>query len=306
MRQHGSSTTHLRRHAGCTFLLVAALFGGAAGCLCAQQAPVRSAGVEGPERQSAAKVQVDSAARSSVFKMLDASSAFNSSGPLALIRIVNTLQPLGKDRALGILEEYRQAKSGDGQQHWGLMLVPRILFTVAVTSPPLWRISCGWHPRPPTNRADFQTFPVAVVQGVPLVLPYSAYGAGGGFAATEKREIEYFQNYGIMRPKPLCPSNDPLNVLMGCLVSSKEWRRIYWTNAATFHWKAGVNHAATQIASLAADVASSANVAEYRNLLLSGAASGPLPALRWDAERMVFESENGERGKGPGADLVAP
>jgi hypothetical protein len=134
--------------------------------------------------------------------------------PRRLILAVNTLQPLGKDKALAALSEYLRV-SGDTYLQENspqrVFLILRALFDVP-TDPghmPPMRVGAP-HPSTPKDPKQIPRFPLAIVDDVPVMLVYG-YSLGGA-AAPPGDQVEYFREHCKLRDKPLVPPDKPLDL----------------------------------------------------------------------------------------------
>jgi hypothetical protein len=143
----------------------------------------------------------------------------HSYNPLPLIRIVNTLQPQGKEKALAAIGEY--VRVSNPWSNTGLFLVFRVLFDLPDDIDPREAGSFGMpEPSGPKNPHQIPRFPIALVEDIPIML------AGGytleGMATPMETVLEFFRANGHLRSKLLVPSNEPLAALPK-LISSKQW-----------------------------------------------------------------------------------
>lgn len=141
--------------------------------------------------------------------------------PLALIRIVNALQPLGKERALAAVREY--VRVGNAEKN-GLYLLLRALFEVPAVPGYLPDPGLGNTEGtllPPDDRRQVPRFPLAIVDDVPLllVMGYALEGHGPRFTD----DLAFFQRNCRLRPARLRPPDNPAAVLQD-LESSSQWR----------------------------------------------------------------------------------
>lgn len=155
----------------------------------------------------------------------------NGFNPVALIRAVGGLLPLGKENALAALEAYERlawAPVG-GEQHDSLddervFLILRVLFMRNdgnSVMPPL-RIGSPDVP-PPEDPAAFPLFPLAVVEQIPFLL-IDGYQLGG-LPERASEHIRYCREHCRLRPAPLRPQAPPLDAVEA-LVQSEAWRAL--------------------------------------------------------------------------------
>jgi hypothetical protein len=144
----------------------------------------------------------------SLFRLLSSTPDPMSGGvpdPLAVIRIVNALQPLGKEKAIAAIGEYARitsyamtprevgAKRWEWMDNEGLYLVVAILF-----GRPTW---------PDAYRPWFDW---ALQDDIPLVVQtYGGTGPQGFF----ENEFDQYRIWGRLRAKPLVPTDRPLSTL---------------------------------------------------------------------------------------------
>jgi hypothetical protein len=160
-----------------------------------------------------------------LLRLLDAAPSYNAGyhyDPLAVIRAVNALQPLGKEKALAVIAEYLRVASqfyDPGRE--GVFLVLRVLFDVPPDPghmPPMF-VGAPW-PAAPADPKRLPRFPILLQDGVPLLL-VSGYLLAG-FPEQPESHVEYFRQHGRLRDGPLVPPNDPLG-LLGPAVKAADW-----------------------------------------------------------------------------------
>lgn len=126
--------------------------------------------------------------------------------PAPLVRAVNALQPLGRDAALDVIDEYlRVHNAALAGVDESVFLVLRALF---VPSPPHRA-----HPTahlgapsvaPPTNPDDLPAFPLAIADDVPFVL-VTGYILGG-LPEQAEQHMPWYRANATIRPRPLAPN----------------------------------------------------------------------------------------------------
>jgi hypothetical protein len=141
--------------------------------------------------------------------------------PLPVIRLVNTLQALGKERALAAIAEYLRVASDAVRENDRLFVVLRVLFDVPADPGYMPRMFVGapW-PREPKDLRRVPRFPVAIVADVPLLLVADYEIAGQPEAVGT--ELPSFRQHGQLRSKPLVPVADPVAVI------DEFCRRLLW------------------------------------------------------------------------------
>jgi hypothetical protein len=146
--------------------------------------------------------------------------------PGALIRSVNALHPLGKDKALNVVEAFVRnhtcAEPSDG-----MSLVLRCLFEVP--NPPGYmppfEFRTQWLPPEPADPRLFPRIPLVILEDIPfmLVRDIGVYGGPGcGSPMDPIGDVQYFRNEGRLRDKMLTPTNDPLSAFAR-LESLPQW-----------------------------------------------------------------------------------
>lgn len=138
----------------------------------------------------------------------------------ALVRAVNALHPLGKDKALDVIGEYLRVTSWlDDPGREGVFLVLRALF-----DPPMPPMMVG----APTLAADDKKFPrhpLIIVGDVPLEI-VGGYVLGGHPEQPED-DVAAFRKQGKLRAAPLTPSPAMLDELEAVLQKTPELDKAY-------------------------------------------------------------------------------
>lgn len=147
----------------------------------------------------------------------------NEFDPRKVIRAVNLLQPLGKDKALAIIDEYLRVTSfwhDSGRE--GVFVVLRTLFQVP-DDPGYMRHMVAGVPdlRPPSDHKLLPRFPITIEEGIPfkLVNGYSIFGS----PESPEWHTEYFREQGTLRKNALVPTDDPVRALTEFMTSPR-WR----------------------------------------------------------------------------------
>jgi hypothetical protein len=147
-----------------------------------------------------------------------------SYNPLPVIQIINTLQPLGKEKALAAIAEYVRVSdewSGFGGPRSGMFLVLTVLFDLPRGIYPDQAGSFGApSPGPPKDPGRIPRFPIAIIDNIPLMLVRGYTLAG--MATPMENVVDFYRSKGSIRATPLVPSNDPLSAITH-LTSSKQW-----------------------------------------------------------------------------------
>jgi hypothetical protein len=128
--------------------------------------------------------------------------------PRRLIEVVNTLQPLGKDKALAAISEYLRV---GGAARDGTLLLLRALFEMpddpgympdAMVGMPLPR-------RPAALNSVIPRYPLAIVDDVPFVIARGVSGSSSP-PPQPQQEIPYFRDNAQIRARQLVPPDQPL------------------------------------------------------------------------------------------------
>ncbi|HJZ59890.1 MAG TPA: hypothetical protein VKE74_33420, partial [Gemmataceae bacterium] len=151
-----------------------------------------------------------------LLRLIDTAPSYNAGyhyDPLAVIRAVNALQALGKEKALAAIAEYLRVSShfhDPGRE--GVFLVLRVLFDVPPDPGHMPHMSVGapW-PEAPADPKRLPRFPILLQDGVPLLL-VAGYTLAGR-AEQPESHVEYFRKHGRLRDGPLVPAGDPLGLL---------------------------------------------------------------------------------------------
>jgi hypothetical protein len=130
--------------------------------------------------------------------------------PLTIVKIVNRLHPLGKEKALDALSVYLRARPQRERQ--GLFLVLRTLFDVPL-KPSYMPVMMIGAPGPPLPKdlTKMPRFPLALIEDLPLLF-VNGYSLAG-VAERVEAHIQYFRAHGILRALPLQPTARPLDIL---------------------------------------------------------------------------------------------
>lgn len=134
----------------------------------------------------------------------------DSYDPRSVIRIVNALHPLGKEKSLAAIEEYLRVAPNLAYARCGLYVVLRVLFDVP--NPPGQPEVIQGLPGPliPTKSDVVPRFPVLLIDDIPLLLVSGYRGSGSDDA---EAHLPYFRKFGTLRPKALVPPDAPLGIL---------------------------------------------------------------------------------------------
>jgi hypothetical protein len=140
--------------------------------------------------------------------------------PRDLIKVVNSLVPIGKARALAVISEYLRVAPEWPKEPDGICLVLRVLFNVPASQGyiPAPLLGSPW-PETPMAHERIPRFPMVVLEDVPLML-VSEYGVLG--TPVIAPDLDFFRRNCEIRSNPLRPTNQPFIVLEK-LIQSKQW-----------------------------------------------------------------------------------
>jgi len=190
----------------------------------------------------------------SLLRIIDTAPSYNNGSldridgesydPLKLIRVINALQPLGKEKALAAISEYlRVCSRYDDEGCDGLFLILRALFEVPADPGYMPRMLVGapWPPEP-SDRRLIPRFPIWLQDDIPILM-VSGYRLAGQAEPVE-RHVEYFRQHGRIRAKPLVPTDRPIAVPEK-LMRSGQW--IFSKDFASGESNSGKSMVMTQI-----------------------------------------------------------
>lgn len=164
----------------------------------------------------------DEAELRKLLRLIDSASGREKHNPLRLIQIVNTLQPLGREKALAAIGEYlRVEPEYTFEKDMQVFLILRLLFEVPADPGFMPRMMVGGPSvAEPRNHKLLPLFPLVLLDDIPLNL-VTGYMLAGQAQRVEDH-IEYFQKNGEWSGHPLLPSDNPLGVL-DMLEHSPQW-----------------------------------------------------------------------------------
>lgn len=139
-----------------------------------------------------------------MINLLDQASTlhFDDYNPTYVIQAVNSLQPLGKEGALELIDSYLESRD-KGKDVYGLFWVLRVLFEVSAQQgfPPL-RLGRPSIPLP-DEPGKLPRFPIVIVRDVPFLV-IRGYSLAG-FPEPVEAHVDYYRSYGTIRKEPLAP-----------------------------------------------------------------------------------------------------
>jgi hypothetical protein len=140
--------------------------------------------------------------------------------PVMLIRAVNHLHSLGKDKAIAELRRFlkiarwsdqvaRDPANIDTSDYQCVFLIVRLLFTPAEPGEKLpWMYIGAMIPSPPKGDLSWPLFPLALHEDVPFMLIHGV--SLGGAPENPAAHVDWAEKHGRLRAKPLRPSDNPL------------------------------------------------------------------------------------------------
>lgn len=152
--------------------------------------------------------------------------------PVALVRVVNTLQAMGEDGSRAVIDEYMKLCMYDlsraayyGLSEDRLFYVLRLLYVRRDGQPNMPEIvqgSCGI----PQPSEDDPTWPLVMENDLPFnVIAGQAVNVSGYVTQIEKH-LDYVKKHCQLRPKPLVPASDPLTAVTR-FTSSPRWKKLF-------------------------------------------------------------------------------
>ena len=147
----------------------------------------------------------------------------NGANAIDLIRAVNALQQLGKEKALDTLESYTELRIASDKYWEGEILswIVLLLFEPIELEErtPYWVVGIAEIGRQPDGtNPTWPLGPIALVDDVPFLVGYSAGSSGPGFHPM--RPVWWAREKGVIRDKPLQPTTNPV-VAGGKLLSGR-------------------------------------------------------------------------------------
>jgi hypothetical protein len=162
--------------------------------------------------------------------------------PRPVIRAVNLLQPLGKEKALAAIDEFLRVsfRYTDDHAREGVFLLLRTLFEVPDVAtvfddkrelkpglmPPIY----GGAPEALADKKLLPRFPIAIEGDIPFLLVVG-YNIGGRPQRPEPH-VAYFRKFGRLRAKPLSPTARPFDALKA-FEKSPRW---YFKGRDAYEW----------------------------------------------------------------------
>ncbi|MFO1020205.1 MAG: hypothetical protein U0903_05855 [Planctomycetales bacterium] len=171
--------------------------------------------------------------RREILAALDQTSRYTTPenyNPLYVIRAVNLLQPLGKEEALAIIDEFMRVGDNSILRADGLNFVMRTLFEVPADPEELPPIDLWKPPETPAERKLNPRYPIAIEGDIPFLLHRPPVWITGPRANAAIGPLAYYRKHGTIRSRPLVPSDHPFRVLEEYAKSAR-W---YYNNNGDF------------------------------------------------------------------------
>jgi hypothetical protein len=163
--------------------------------------------------------------------------------PTMLVRAVNHLHALGKERAIAELRNYleiarqsshvtRDPADIDTSNHQCVLLIVRLLFEPADPADKLPGLFIGaMSPSPPPEgKEQWPLFPLYVQEDIPFLLIRGTWGTGT--PRHPSRTVDWAEKFGKLREKPLRPGDDPLSAA-DKLLATPQAQRLFQREADT-------------------------------------------------------------------------
>jgi hypothetical protein len=161
--------------------------------------------------------------------------------PVMLIRAVNRLRALGKEKALAELREFHSIARGsrnvlhdptniDTSDGECIFLIVRLLFEPADPKDKMPLMGIGaFQPSPKEiDKARWPLFPLALHDDVPFLLG-QVYLFASGCPESPLAHVEWAEKHGKLRAKPLRPPDDPIKAA-DSLMATPEAKRLFKDN----------------------------------------------------------------------------
>lgn len=156
-----------------------------------------------------------------LLQLIDSLLESRCENPLLYIQLVNTLLPLGKDKALAAIDEYLRVSSDFLGDRTPLFNLLRLLFEVPEDPGFMPRMMVGSPSvKEPEDRKLIPLFPIVLRDDIPLNLVIG-YALAGRRQPVEQH-VDYFRKMGRLREHALHPSDHPLELLT-ILEHSPQW-----------------------------------------------------------------------------------
>jgi hypothetical protein len=138
-----------------------------------------------------------------------------------VIRAVNALEPLGKERALGVIQESMRTDRRPRDEREGLFLLLRVLFEVPADPGYAPVMELGrFEPGPPKDPKLTPRFPIVIQDGIPFLLTEGRLGFG--IAQEPEAHFVYYRQKGVLRKDLLAPTSKPIDAFHR-LMRSPQW-----------------------------------------------------------------------------------
>ncbi len=196
-----------------------------------------------------------------------------------LIRAVNALQRLGKDRALATLEQYQQFAGMENQSsvYW----IIRLLFEpITLDERQEGPTSVGL-----THSVDWPLAPMAMAGDVPFMPMHGVMFSSS--LPNGEEQIIWARRHGVIRDEPLCPSMNPLEAADTILRSAQ------FAQVGEYSHDDGTRQAREQAMAMVADLlppidAGPYDDAEQDRQWRERVSQSIELGITWDAEREEF------------------
>jgi hypothetical protein len=126
--------------------------------------------------------------------------------PLDIVKVVNRLMPMGKQEALGVIEQFEQGQPLALESMCGLFIILRVLFDVPNVPGyhPIMNMGSS-QPGPPIQFKSLPLFPVMMIEDLPIMMVtgYTLAGLPDSIGS----HIQHFKKKGILRSTLLKPAD---------------------------------------------------------------------------------------------------
>jgi hypothetical protein len=144
--------------------------------------------------------------------------------PVPLIRAVNHLHGLGKEKAIAALRDFltiagdhpfaqRDPENIDTSDRQCVFLIVRLLFQPATQGEVLPQIKIGaMSPRPdPMEEEQWPLYPLVLQDDIPFLIMSGVLLRGS--AQRPEEHVDWAEKHGKLRNKPLCPADNPFQAV---------------------------------------------------------------------------------------------
>jgi hypothetical protein len=213
--------------------------------------------------------------------------------PAWAIQVVNTLQPLGKHKALAALEEYERVLPSPPLDRPDLSMILRILFDVPEDPGYMPKIAYAFIPRDPKD-PRIPRYPILMLGDVPLQVGFGIDSTGIP-PRTFAEQAAFFRDHTTLRAKPLQPTDKPLQLY-------SEWKAYEWL----YRDRDALSHLTWPTADEIPDEIKAQIQRLVTTVYRGDVEKGSLPRpVRWDVKRNMYTFLDGTTLSDMGKELMS-